>query len=478
MSFTAVRPRRYVLPNIKHRSPYPTIDNTLLEAYVDINRKVDGSSAVYERNLYKHWQSISARQDPYEATWDTFNFADPTVSALDGPAFGRMITDFYVRGRSQSTVLALFDELVRRNVISQSALIKPISFAKPTRAVQELLSLLSCFQAVSDSRVFSAKLRELFYQHFHWLAVVIIRGLNPSWTVSDVLDVILETGLFGGLRRGLCDSEFSTEAIKLELTVKEYFWTRKDSSTISRDPEACIGTSDKIPTWGFWLPYHPRSEQYVGQDHIDAFQVGIKLFDAIERCYREWFHLEKQRIVSPQSPAWSLLTRDAPVTRTAVVNAAESLITNLGPRKRPTRTTKRRQPDSMVESSPRNQKKRKQQTLQVLADGVEAATELPNKAGLQGLAPLVTTARTTPSQRKINRPSSTGGNSKDGSRTSTRQDKATSEMLPANSSVVRDFHPQEDLATGPKPKPAKQHKRKHSALGSDELGGQHVTKRR
>ena len=261
MPSTTINAPPRALPKCDPAKKYPTFDQDVLREYVGLNARVDVLKSSHQKDLYDTWSAIMATEDQDLDIWHVLK-----AHASDDIAAEQTLMDLYIRGRCQNTISSIFDQLVARDLVSKSSLIAPISFTERNDAVQELESLLCCFQGISDSRIFNVKRPQSFFHDVHWLAVVIVRGVNSAtWTISDILEAIHQTGLLGKLCKGSYHGS-DVAATSSGLSYAQFYISRMFSSTLAHNPDACTArVREGCPTGGFWLPCGFQSGQLLHQ---------------------------------------------------------------------------------------------------------------------------------------------------------------------------------------------------------------------
>jgi len=152
------------------------------------------------------------------------------------------------------------------------------------KEVTDLAALLCCFKGVASKITYTASssygLR--FEDPVDWLAIVILRGFEAP--IQDILDTIMKSKFLGELDENAFQKYVSDKPYRLK---KEY----------TRDPIVCLGKPKphKECAWGFWLPYQLQTN---GLSVVtEEFDEGRKRFNAIEKCFRDWFGLKQEDLV-------------------------------------------------------------------------------------------------------------------------------------------------------------------------------------
>ena len=203
--------------------------------------------------------------------------------------FGSLLKLLYWRGRQQSAIYDVFEQLCMRGFIMARNVSLPMSIDHTSESVGNLTWLLECFEGPAKERdlTTSPNLFELqdddFSLPLQWLATMIVRS---SADIESLLETILSSKYLGDI-----------DEAKLE----EYK-TNCRNKTIVCDPRAGACAPNLPSQFGFWLPHGVRitSEDDFAQD----LRACIQRFNRIEACFQEWYGLGPKDLLTEEQQCW------------------------------------------------------------------------------------------------------------------------------------------------------------------------------
>ena len=150
--------------------------------------------------------------------------------------------------------------------------------------MQDFAELLACFKGVMSG--ITQKVRCSygleFWEPLHWLTIVILRGIEGP--IYDILNTIMQSEFLGEL-----DEEKYTEYLQDKAE------DPKAVTSYTRNPDLCLDKPNKGVPWGFWLPCGLQTND--PSVVADAFNDGRKRFNAIEKCFRDWYGLTQEQLL-------------------------------------------------------------------------------------------------------------------------------------------------------------------------------------
>lgn len=188
--------------------------------------------------------------------------------------FGPLLQLLYWRGRQQSAVYDLYQELCKRGFIPADSVASPMSMDQSSESVQSLTWRLECFEGpakecrLAGEALFSFQDGE-FFTPLKWLATMIVR--SKAVDIEALIQIILASTYLGG-----------TDEAKLEEYEKYCPW-----KTINCDPQEGACQPDLPSQFGFWLPHGVRVAS--AQECAEDMQACMGRFERIEECFRDWF---------------------------------------------------------------------------------------------------------------------------------------------------------------------------------------------
>ncbi|KAK2792175.1 hypothetical protein FQN52_003943 [Onygenales sp. PD_12] len=190
--------------------------------------------------------------------------------------YPHILTLMYWRGRVQNAAKDIFFTLFLRGLISLDGLTRPIDMGAYDPKAGDMLRIITCFRGPLEQSTVRSQCYEFdFDDPFHWLSVVILRGLEAP--LEMILETIVATKFFG------------------EFDMDEYGHASVGQKEFSKSPDICLGKPGQGCGWGFWLPYQLHTSDL--EDIAEAFEAGRRRFNAIERCFRDWFGIRKEDLL-------------------------------------------------------------------------------------------------------------------------------------------------------------------------------------
>jgi hypothetical protein len=279
----------------RRRLELPTLDPIVLAVFaegLDISEpKHPEPERVKQdvRNIIAE-EKTHCNPDHYMNTYDVSVFDDWWYREDSPWSYGDMIQLLYWRGRIQVAVMDVFHTLVTRGLISSVGLSQPIDIADYHKEVQDLAELLCCFTGTATDM--KAKVHSAYGLYFddplQWLVVLILRGFEAP--IHDILDTIMECEFLGELDRELY-AKFLQRKADDPMRVTSY----------TLDPNVCLDKPGRGVSWGFWLPCRLQTND--PRVVADAFDAGRKRFNAIEKCFRDWFGLTQEQLLLEEEQA-------------------------------------------------------------------------------------------------------------------------------------------------------------------------------
>jgi len=203
--------------------------------------------------------------------------------------FGPLLKLLYWRGRQQSAVYDLYEQLCMRGFILAGNLSLPMSMDKASTSVQSLTWILECFEGPAKERDLTRRVQLFEFQDdnyilpLRWLATMIVRS---SADIHALLETILATKYLGDLDHA------KFEEYKEHCPWKQIKCNREDG--------AC---EPNLPSrFGFWLPHGVRTSSK--EEFIDDLRACIDRFNGIEECFKEWFGLQPETILTEAQQSW------------------------------------------------------------------------------------------------------------------------------------------------------------------------------
>jgi hypothetical protein len=282
----------------RRRIEYPSLDNKVLPVFLERFDTSKPKNLEPEKVKNELRMIIAAEKkhcDPneYLPSFEVGVFDDWWYDDDRPYNYGEVLKLFYWRGRIQNAVKDVFHTLLSRGLISAVGLTQPISLGASNKEVADLTALLLCFKGVTSSttRTASSPYGLEFEDPVHWLSIVILRGFEAP--IHDILDTIMMSKFLG---------ELDEEAFQKYVDDKPYA-----SSYVMKgytlDPNVCLGKPKphKGCAWGFWLPYQLQTNDL--SVVAEEFDEGRKRFNAIEKCFRDWFGLKQEELVLEEEQA-------------------------------------------------------------------------------------------------------------------------------------------------------------------------------
>lgn len=200
--------------------------------------------------------------------------------------FGPLLKLLYWRGRQQSAVYDIYEQLCMRHFILGTNVILPMSLTLTSHSVQALTWLLCCFEGPSKEetdQLFRFQ-DSKFDMPLQWLATMIVRS---SADIGYLLETILAMRYLGEL------DEEKYEEWKINCPWKDI--------TCNPNEGAC---APNLPSqFGFWLPHGVSAK--TPEDFIDSVRQCMGRFNRIETLFQEWFGLEPKDICTEdQQQSW------------------------------------------------------------------------------------------------------------------------------------------------------------------------------
>ncbi|KAL9098560.1 MAG: hypothetical protein Q9163_005805 [Psora crenata] len=197
--------------------------------------------------------------------------------------FGPLLKLLYWRGRQQSAVYDLYEQLCMRGFILAGNVSLPMSIDRSSKSVQSLTWLLQCFEGPAKESSLT-KIEQLFeFQDddfslpLKWLATMIVRC---SADIQDLLQTILATKYLGDI-----------DEAKLEEYIKHCPWKE---IKCNREDGAC---QPNLPSqFGFWLPHGVRITS--ADEFAEDLRTCMGRFNRIEECFQEWFGLSPEVVLT------------------------------------------------------------------------------------------------------------------------------------------------------------------------------------
>ena len=203
--------------------------------------------------------------------------------------FAPLLKILYWRGRQQSAVYDLYEQLCMRGFILAGNVALPMSITQSSKSVQGLTWLLECFEGPASERNILKEDQLFEWQDddfslpMQWLATMIVRS---SADIQDLLQTILASKYLGDI-----------DEAKFEEYMKHCPW--KD---IKCNPKEGACQPNLPSQFGFWLPHGVRvaSEDEFAED----LRACIGRFNRIEECFQEWFGLQPADICTEAQQSW------------------------------------------------------------------------------------------------------------------------------------------------------------------------------
>ncbi|KAI4120964.1 MAG: hypothetical protein LQ338_006642 [Usnochroma carphineum] len=195
--------------------------------------------------------------------------------------FGPLLKLLYWRGRQQSAIYDVYEQLCMRGFIQAYNVGLPMAINRSSESVQNLTWLLMCFEgpAKSYSSPGIEKLFPLqdddFSLPLQWLATMIVRSSADN---QDLPRTILASRYLGDID----DAKFCEYMKYCPFKVIQY------------NPEEGRCAPDLPGQFGFWLPHGIRTSP----DDVFALELRkcIARFNRIEECFQEWFGFKPEEV--------------------------------------------------------------------------------------------------------------------------------------------------------------------------------------
>lgn len=199
--------------------------------------------------------------------------------------FGPLLKLLYWRGRQQSAIYDVYEQLCMRHFILGTNVILPMSLTRSSHSVQALTWLLSCFEGPSKEQ--TEKLFRFqddnFLMPLQWLATMIVRS---SADMGDLLETILAMKYLGEL------DEEKYEEWKINCPWKE----------ITCDPKEGACPPNLPSQFGFWLPHGVSAKTH--EEFINGVRQSVGRFNRIEKLFQGWFGLDPKDICTEDQQQW------------------------------------------------------------------------------------------------------------------------------------------------------------------------------
>lgn len=279
----------------RRRIEYPTLDNKILPVFLE---RFDTSKPKHPEpeKVKNELRMIIAEEkkhcDPneYLPSFEVGVFEDWWYKEDTPYHYGEVLKLFYWRGRIQNAVKDVFHTLLSRGLISAAGLTQPISLGAYNKEATHLAVLLSCFKGATGRMTHTANCSYGLYfeDPIDWLSIVILRGFEAP--IHDILDTIMMSKFLGELDEEAFQKCVDDTPYAL---MKEY----------TPNPSVCLGKPKphKECAWGFWLPYQLQTNDL--SVVAEEFDAGRKRFNAIEKCFRDWFGLKQEELVLEEEQA-------------------------------------------------------------------------------------------------------------------------------------------------------------------------------
>ncbi|KAL8722335.1 MAG: hypothetical protein Q9225_001183 [Loekoesia sp. 1 TL-2023] len=191
--------------------------------------------------------------------------------------FGPLLKLLYWRGRQQSAIYDLYEQLCMRGYIQAHNVGLPMSITKESSSVQSLTWLLECFEgpaklsAIPEGDKVLGLHDDDFSLPLQWLATMVVRS---STDITGVLQTIRATYYLGDVDKAKFE-EYMQHCL---------------SKRITCNPQEGRCEPNLPSRFGFWLPHGVRTspeEVFIGD-----IRKSVARFNRIEECFQEWFGLQ------------------------------------------------------------------------------------------------------------------------------------------------------------------------------------------